>query len=60
VKLILLGFLQVRACAVRAMGNLMRLLTEDMMNKSDFREHTDKAIAVLVQNATMRRDMKVW
>jgi hypothetical protein len=45
---------------VRAVGNFVRLVTEDMMNKSDFRECTDKAIAVLVQNATKGNNMKVW
>lgn len=56
----LLGFLQVRSCAVRAVGNFVRLVTEDLMNKSDFRECNDKAIAVLVHNSTKGNNMKVW
>jgi hypothetical protein len=56
----LLGSLQVRSCAVRAVGNFVRLVTEDMMNKSDFRQCTDEAIAVLVRNATKGNNMKVW
>jgi hypothetical protein len=45
---------------VRAVGNFMRLITEDMMKESNFREGNDKAIAVLVQNATTGNNMKVW
>jgi hypothetical protein len=44
---------------VRAVGNFVRLITEDMMNKSNFRECNDKAITALVQNATTGNNMKV-
>jgi hypothetical protein len=50
---------QVRSCAVRAVGNFVRLITEDMMKDRNFRECNDKAIAVLVQN-TAGKNMKVW
>ncbi|XP_021942024.1 HEAT repeat-containing protein 6 isoform X3 [Zootermopsis nevadensis] len=50
---------KVRSCAVRAVGNFVRLVTEDLMNKSDFRECNDKAIAVLVHNSTKGNNMKV-
>jgi hypothetical protein len=44
---------------VRAVGNFIRLITEDMMKDHNFRECNDKAIAVLVQNTT-GKNMKVW
>jgi hypothetical protein len=50
---------QVRSSAVRAVGNFVRLITEDMMNKSNFREYSNKAITALVQNATTGNNMKV-
>jgi hypothetical protein len=40
-------------------GNFVRLITEDMMNKSNFRESNDKAITALVRNATTGNNMKV-
>jgi hypothetical protein len=44
---------------VRAVGNFIRLITEDMMKDHNFRECIDKAVAVLVQNTT-GKNMKVW
>jgi hypothetical protein len=45
---------------VRAVGNFVRLITENVMKESNFRESNDKAIAVLVHNATTGNNMKVW
>ncbi|PNF19845.1 hypothetical protein B7P43_G12519 [Cryptotermes secundus] len=50
---------KVRSSAVRAVGNFVRLITEEMMNKSNFREFNDKAITALVRNATTGNNMKV-
>ena len=50
--------MQVRSCAVRAVGNFIRLVTEDMMKDRNFRECSNKAIAVMVQNTT-GKNMKV-
>lgn len=44
---------------MRAIGNLMRLLSEEMLKQTKFKELFEKAIAALIKNATTGNNMKV-
>lgn len=50
---------KIRVNAVRALGNLLQLVTAELMNQKHFKDAVDKAIDVLVKNSTTGTNMKV-
>lgn len=50
---------KIRANSLRAMGNLLLLITDELWIKKDFRDASIEAVGVLVQNASTCSSMKV-
>ena len=51
--------LQVRCNGVRALGNVMAVLTQEHLNKPEYKEMPVKAAQTLAHNATKISNMKV-
>lgn len=50
---------KIRANSLRAMGNLLLLITDELWIKKDFRNASIEAVGVLVKNASSCSSMKV-
>ncbi|KAF2895184.1 hypothetical protein ILUMI_10984 [Ignelater luminosus] len=50
---------KIRVNAVRALGNLLQLITREFINQTNFKDVVEKGIDALVKNATVGTNMKV-